>query len=250
MYTYNHVVYMVLDFLKISSDDAYYTPDHVLFLLNKYRAYVLKSKYEKSAETPSESNYQTMHIEFEEQDRIAGIGCSGKYLVSTTKLPDSLDLVKPVFTGSDMFGGDISFVSPQRFRYIGFDKWTKNITYATFLSGKMYMKSCNPLAYYLREGTLYDIFVDPLEAAADSGEYDVDENGDLCNPMEVEFPLEDNLLPLVMQYVVKDLTGGIYKPKDDENNADDDLSKLASFIKSYIKTPLRQQIDGTDTSRV
>lgn len=244
MYTYNHVVYMVLDFLKISSDDAYYTPDHVLFLLNKYRAFVLKSKYENSTETPSDSNYQTMHIDLEEKDRIEGQNCSGKYLVSTTKLPDSLDLVKPLFTGADMFSGDIAFVTPQRFRYVGFDKWNKNIAYATFSNGKLYIKSCSPFAYYLKEGTLHDIFVDPLEAAAASGDYAVDENGNLCNPFEVEFPLEDNLLPLVMQYVVKDLSGALYKPKDDENNADDDLSKLAQFIRSYIKTPLRQQIEA------
>ena len=248
MYTYNHAVYMILDFLKISSDDAYYTPDHVLFLLNKYRAYVLKSKYEKTTDIPADSNYQTLHLDFDEVDRIEGHNCSGKYLVSQGTLPDSVGVGTPMFAGKDLFQGDISFVTPQRFKYVGFDKWFKNITYATFEGGKLYIKSCNPLAYYLKEGTYRDIFVDPLEAAADSGEYEVDENGELCNPMEVTFPLEDNLLPLVMQYVVKDLTGGIYKPKDDENNADDDLSKLAAFIKNYIKTPLRQQIDGTATS--
>lgn len=248
MYTYNHVVYMVLDFLKISSDDSYYTPDHVLFLLNKYRAYVLKSKYEDTSKTPSDSNYQTLRLQFDEVDRIEGQGCSGKYLISKGKIPESLGIGVPMFAGRDLFQGDVCFVSPMKFRYVGFNRWMKNITYATFEDGKVYMKSCNPLAYYLREGTYRDIFADPLEAAADSGELGVDENGNLCNPLEATFPLEDNLLPLVMQYVVKDLTGGLYKPKDDENNADDDLSKLAAFIKSYIKTPLRQQIDGTATN--
>ena len=245
MYTYNHVVYMILDYLKIASDDAYYTPDHIMFLLNKYRAYVLKSKYDNSSDTPADANYQTLHMTLEEQDRIEGIDCSGKYLVSTNRIPDSIDLGNPpLFYGEDVFQGDVSFISPQRFRYVGFNKWMRNITYATFYNGKLYMKSCNPLAYYLEEGTLRDIFVDPLEAAALTGEYPVDENGELCNPMEVEFPLEDNLLPLLMQYVVKDLSGASYKPRDTENNADDDLSKLASFIRSYVKTPLRQQIEG------
>ena len=245
MYTYNHVIYMVLDFLKISSDDSYYTPDHVKFLLDKYRAYVLKSKYEKSGETPSEANYQSIDVELEEVDRVEGLGCSGKYLVSTKDIPTSLNIGSPTFSGKDEFQGDICFVTPRKFRYVGFSKWLKNITYATFTRGKIYIKSCNPLAYYMESGTIHDIFADPEAAAALSGEYPLDDNGNLCNPMEVEFPLEDNLLPLVMQYVVKDLTGGLYKPKDDENNADDDLSKLAAFIKSYIKTPLRQQIDGT-----
>ena len=95
----------------------------------------------------------------------------------------------------------------------------------------------------LKEGQFRDIFSDPLEAAAASSDAEKDENGNLCNPFDVEFPLADDLLPLVMQYVVKDLSGGLYKPQDSENNADDDLSKLAQFIRTYIKTPLRRQIE-------
>ena len=38
MSTYREIVYMVLDELKLESDDAYYTQDHVIFLINKYRA--------------------------------------------------------------------------------------------------------------------------------------------------------------------------------------------------------------------
>lgn len=244
MYTYNHVVYMVLDFLKISSDDAYYTPDHVMFLLNKFRAFVLKNKYDAGKETPSDSNYQTMKVKFEEVDRINSLDCSGKYLRSIESIPDSLDIGVPQFSGSDLFEDGMCVVSPIRFKSVGFNKWMKNITYVTNQGGKIYIKSCNPLAYYLEEGTYRDIFSDPLEAAAASGDYPLDENGNLCEPMEVEFPLEDNLLPLVMQYVVKELSGGLYKPKDDENNANDDLSELAQFIRSYVKSPLRKQIES------
>ena len=120
----------------------------------------------------------------------------------------------------------------------------KNITYVTLQGGKVYLKSCNPLAYYLEEGTYRDIFTDPLEAAVSSEDYATSEDGTLCDPMSVEFPLEDNLLPLVMQYVVKELSGGLYKPKDSENNANDDLSELANFIRTYVKSPLRQQIES------
>ncbi len=243
MYTYNQAIYMVLDFMKVSSDDAYYTPDHVAFLLNKYRAYVLKSKYDNATETPSDSNYQTLTLNLEEVDRIEGHPCRGKYLVSTNKIPDSLGVGTPIVAGADIFSGDLCMVSNARFRSVGFNKWMRNITYVTTEGGKVYMKSCNPMLYYMETGTYRDIFSEPLEAAALSGEYEVDANGELCHPYEVEFPLEDNLLPLVMQYVVKDLSGGLYKPKDSENNADDDLSALANFIRSYVKSPLRQQIE-------
>ena len=235
---------MILDFLKISSDDAYYTPDHVVFLLNKFRAFVLKSKYEDGKNTPSDSNYQTVKVDFEEVDRIEGMDCSGKYLRSTNELPDGLGIGTPQFAGSDLFEDGMSIVSPVRFKSVGLNKWMKNITYVTLQGGKVYLKSCNPLAYYLEEGTYRDIFTDPLEAAASSEDYATSEDGTLCDPMSVEFPLEDNLLPLVMQYVVKELSGGLYKPKDSENNANDDLSELANFIRTYVKSPLRQQIDS------
>lgn len=243
MYTYNQAIYMVLDFMKVSSDDAYYTPDHVAFLLNKYRAYVLKSKYDAAGDTPSDTNYQTLTLTLEEEDRVKGHPCRGRYLVSTNKIPDSLSIGTPMIGGADIFSGDICMVSNSRFKNVGFNKWMRDITYVTTEGGKVYMKSCNPMLYYMEEATYMDIFADPLEAAALSGEYEVDANGELCHPYEVEFPLEDNLLPLVMQYVVKDLSGGLYKPKDSENNADDDLSALANFIRSYVKSPLRQQIE-------
>lgn len=234
---------MIMDFLKLSSDDSYYTPDHIIFMLNNYRAYVLTSKYEKGG-TPADANYQTININFEEVDRIEGFSCFGKYLKSKEELPESLDVGHPLFAGSDLFNGDISIVSPQRFKYVGFNKWMKNITYATFEADHVYMKSCNPTLYYLEKGIYRDIFNNPLEAAKLSENAVMGSDGELCNEMDVIFPLEDNLLPLVMQYVVKDISGGTYRPKDSENNAQDDLSEIAQFIRTYAKTPYRNQILG------
>ncbi len=245
MYTYNHVVYMIMDYLKLSSDDSYYTPDHIVFLLNKFRAYVLKNKYEKGIETPSDSNYQTIHLNLERIDRIEGFPNNGEYLRSVESIPDTLDIGVESITGKDQFEEDLCKVSPIRFKYVGFNKWMRNISYVTTgAGGKLYFKSCNPMLYYLQEVNYRAIFADPLEVAALEEGAELDAEGNLCSPLESTFPLEDNLLPLVMQYVVKDLTGGIYKPKDDENNADDDLSNLANFIRSYMKSPLRRQIEG------
>ena len=38
MNTYREIVYMCLDQVKLISDDAYYTQDHIIFLADKYRA--------------------------------------------------------------------------------------------------------------------------------------------------------------------------------------------------------------------
>ena len=45
MNTYKELVYMCLDELKGSSDDFTYTEDHIVFLLTKYRVFLLKQRY-------------------------------------------------------------------------------------------------------------------------------------------------------------------------------------------------------------
>lgn len=240
MSTYRYVAYMVMDYLKLASDDSYYTPDHVMFLLNKYRAFVLKSKYEAAGSNPSDQNYQSIMLNLEKVNRIDGISCGGFYLRSTEKVPDKLSIgTCSVYTG-DYLSEGLSWTSPERFRFVGSNKWLKHITYVTKgEDGHLYLKSCDPQLYYLEKAGIRGIFSDPQEAAALSGK-----EGATCEPLDVEFPLEDNLLPLVMQYVVKELVGGIYKPKDDINNASDDLSDLAQFIRSYTKSPIRKQLEA------
>ena len=45
MNTYREIVYMILDLIKLMSDDAYYNEEHVLYLVDKYRMFVLDKKY-------------------------------------------------------------------------------------------------------------------------------------------------------------------------------------------------------------
>ena len=44
--------------------------------------------------------------------------------------------------------------------------------------------------------------------------------------------------------VVKEISTGLYKPKDDENNAKDDLADLYTFIARNAKSNIQKQIDG------
>ena len=48
MATYGEIVYSVLDLLKERSDDAYFTEDHVVFIVSNLRNYLLEKKYSKS----------------------------------------------------------------------------------------------------------------------------------------------------------------------------------------------------------
>ena len=40
--TLRELVFMCMDEVKLHSDDSFYTEDHLVFLLNKYRSFVLK----------------------------------------------------------------------------------------------------------------------------------------------------------------------------------------------------------------
>jgi hypothetical protein len=40
--------------------------------------------------------------------------------------------------------------------------------------------------------------------------------------MDREFPLESPLIPIMIELTVKELSGALYRPKDDINNSADD----------------------------
>ena len=61
--TLRELVFLVLDELKINSDDSYFNEDHVVFLLNKYRSFVLKKELEKENKPLSSTNAQLICLD-------------------------------------------------------------------------------------------------------------------------------------------------------------------------------------------
>ena len=67
MTKYKELVSFILDAIRAVSDDAFITEDHVIFLLNKYRSYLLKQKYEKDPRKQvPDSNYQSIELDLEQ----------------------------------------------------------------------------------------------------------------------------------------------------------------------------------------
>jgi hypothetical protein len=64
-----------------------------------------------------------------------------------------------------------------------------------------------------------------------------------CDVMDMEFPIREYLVPSLIELVVKDITGASYKPKDTSNNASDDLSDLATFLRKNVKSSLQKAIE-------
>ena len=221
MSTFREAIYMVLDLLKLDSDDAYYTEEHVAYLLDKYRAYVLKTKHDEDKSGPmSDSNYQSITLTLEEYFPVECCAQFGHYLRSVEEIPDTLECCYPKAYAPDYFSGEITFVSPERFKYVNSNKYTKNFIYATIGDDNhLYIKSCNPQAYYLKLINFRGVF----ESALAMADLIAEQSDDCKSYLDVDFPLESNLMPLVIDYVVKILSNSEYRPEDDANNAHVDL---------------------------
>lgn len=106
---------MVLDELKLLSDDSTYTEDHILFLLSRYRAQVLKSAYADIKKEVPNNNYQTICLNLEEHEGIKGLPCEGLYLRSTEKIPEALNIGHAKVHPADYFAGEIAYITRDRF---------------------------------------------------------------------------------------------------------------------------------------
>ena len=62
--------------------------------------------------------------------------------------------------------------------------------------------------------------------------------------MEHEFPIDQYLVPELIDRVLRELVGAQMRPKDPQNDANDNLSYIANFIRNYVKKPLQRQLDG------
>lgn len=226
MSTYRELTYMVLDELKLYSDDASYTEEHIMFLLGKYRAFLLKQRYSDVKKQIPESNYQTICLDLIEVPAISGEPCEGgSYLRSKEKIPFIMKIGNPKVYPVDYYQGEITYVSRERMRYVGYNKYLKNIIYASIGPDKyLYFKSFNPQYLYLEKARMTGIFEDPQAA---SELQCPDENGDtVCDVLDKEFPIENSLVPPMIELVVKELLGAEYRPADETNDAKDNLSDV------------------------
>lgn len=236
MSTYREIIYTVLDCLKLASDDSFLQPEHVAFLLDKWRGAILAQQYKDIKKEIPESNYQTICLDLEQVPTFEGDTCGGKgYLKSTQEIPNMLTLGNTKISTMDYFSiNNITYVNRERFKYVGNNKYLQNIIYGTLGPDEhLYVKSNNPQAYYLNKVKVTGIFEDSAKAA----ELSCDDNNDetKCDILDRDFPLEEALIPQLINNIVQELSGVIYKPADKGNDADDDLSKIANYLARNLK---------------
>lgn len=221
MTTWREIVYMVLDELKITSDDASFNEEHIIFLASKFRGLLLKQHYKDVKKEIPGSNFQTLCLDLIQVPAITGEECEGgTYLRSKEKIPFLMNISTPRVYTEDFYQGDITYVSRERMKYVGYNRWLPNIIYASIgPDNYLYFKSFNPQYLYLEKARLTGIFEDPEKAA----EFECDKSEDSCDVLDMPFHLEEALIPQVVQLVVKELSRPELMKGDDINNAKDDL---------------------------
>ena len=226
---------MVLDELKFYSDDSSFTEEHVLSLLDNYRTFLLKQRYSDIRKEIPESNYQTICVDLKQVNAIDGTPCTGAdYMKSLQEIPNMMQVGKQKISSLDYFQGNFAYTNNERFKYVGNNKYLKNQIYGTIApDNHLYLKSSNPQMYYLEKVKVTGIFEDSSKAAELQCP---DASGDKpCDVMDMEFPIEEALIPPMIELIVKELSGHAYQPADNENNATDDLDRLASYIARNMK---------------
>lgn len=228
----SELVYSILDLAKAaSSDDSFFTEEHVIFLCKKYRAFLIKKEQDKeksSTDVASEFEYQQICLDLKKVPAIDGEPCTGGYYLRTTqKIPKILEGTQPRVYPIDFYQGtNISYVSRDKMRYVGNNKYLRNIIYSSLGPDlHLYLNSSNPQFLYMKQLRMSAIFEDVDEAAGLL--CDSDGTSESCDVLDAEFPIREYLVPPLIELVVKELTGAKYQPQDKDNNAKDDLPQMA-----------------------
>lgn len=195
--TYGEIVYMCLDEIKAMSDDSYVTEDHIVFLISKYRSYLLRQKYDKTNMPVAQSNYQTVEVDTQIPLYIMEIAKPRIFVIIEDPYPQEKDL---------------EYVPYKRYKYTGNNKYTSSLNRATITSEGAVKTSVGDQTI-----TVTAVLDDMLSYG-----YTMDER---C-------PIEDDLVAGVIELVVKDVLGIAYRPEDKINNGSDDLSTVGMTTKN------------------
>ena len=237
----NEIVYYCLDAIKAFSDDSYVNEDHIVFLLSKYRGSLLQ-QYHNIKKLIPDSNYQTICLTLTSTDSIP---CTnGAILKSNEEVPSLMPIGNPsIYLFNGFESENIVFIPFTRLKAVGWNKWKKNFIYVAVGPDKhLYLSSSNPQAQYLETLRLKGLFEDFEKAF----ELECDEDGKPCDEMERDFPLEVALVPDLIARVVKDALGMAWKTSDSNNNANDDLADIATYVRQNMKKSYGDLVEGNE----
>lgn len=240
--TWREIVYYTLDSIKAISNDATVVEEHVIFLANQYRVYLLDALQQQGIKRVSTSDYQTICLNLEETETLPDGTCDSETILrSKEEVPT---VISPELTNVypyNYFGNiRITYVTKERFRAVGYNRFMRNIIYCTTgPDNHLYFKGANPQFEYLEQAKMTSVFEDADKAAELSCEVN---DGSCTDKLDTQFPMEAKLIPQMIELLTKELLGFYYRPKESENDDADNIADLVSWARKNMKSDVAKQI--------
>ena len=246
MTTYKEAIYMCLDLLKGMSDDFTYTEEHIAYLLDKFRALLLKQRYgnNRKNEIPY-SNYQTVSINL----KLSTFEGNNYYVckpIDGTIIPYTLQIGIPrISVATDSYGDlNLEYVSRERLPYVGNNRYLQNIWYCALDEQNRLLLKTSSIRMFeedTKDNTLIfritALFENPRELPNE-----ITFNRNTQEDLDRNIPIEEGLITTLIELVVKELANSMYTPEDDQNNAKDDKSDMQSFVARNMKSDFAKQL--------
>lgn len=245
MSTYRELIYIVLDEVKQYTDDTRFTENHIRFLLDKYRAFILKKTYNDGKIKPSSSNYSTICIDVDMSYDSCNSYVTGK---STKPLPDIMSISNTNIFLGDSSESNIEVISDSRMDFAGESKYSSNIIYASITSDRyVKIKSKNIGAKYIKEIKVSAIFEGDVSEYSCNKDKEGEGSSNDCY-LDSTYPLEESLQAIVIQQVFSDIYKTLNIPEDTTNNSSEGRSNLPTSINPYSYYANRRANTTPDTT--
>lgn len=220
--TLNEIIYSLREVAGETSDDSRITDDMIVYWINNHRAYIIRKELEKYGNTIDENVRQSLgcvpvSISDTGECCIVSSNCS---ILRTEIIPEPLKLsnnvaithVGPV----DKLSSPFSFIDYDRAIWSGNGGFNKNIIFAFFHNGRIYIKTHpdNLYGQALQFININGVFQDPRKA------FDFAHcNGDVCWTYDSEYPINNDTIELLKENILKGKFRLIFK-EDKSNDAD------------------------------
>ena len=233
MATFAQVAYAIQDLAKVASDDSLLTMGHIRFLMAAMRNAIVSQRGYKAAE----ADYQTICVPL--QDATEGACDSRVTLRSAVAVPPILraGIPQAMPPAGLMASTHLMLVDRAKLPFVGHNKWHRSLSYAALDGDRLVVTGQDGALAYMPKVRLRAIF-DDVEAAA---AMECDDNCDMdpCDTDARRFPLQDAMLPSLISACVQEVTRAAWQPRDDANNANDDMSTFAQALAKYTNTAFK-----------
>lgn len=230
MASYAEIGFDILELLKNNqiSDDTDISLEHILYHVGNQRALLLRNEYNKSGRKLDSHLISDLGcFKIIEVDAAECCSVTSDCIVLRTEkqLPSFLELhsgvaltrVGPVNKMVKPF----TLIDQARVPYIGANKYTANDVYVLRMNDYIYLITQNPAMQNVEYINIQGIVSDPLVLQ----NYMCTENGHSCFSYDNEYPINTWMLPYIKEQVLNQFGISLQLPKDNDNNAKDNISK-------------------------